>query len=99
MIHRNMHEMVSVLRTEFSNTWRVIRRFSTAAANAVSAPIAELSTRLVQPLMNGMIIAAKMISGNNPARSRRSFSARATRRSSTGSTGPSWGCRPQRTAM
>jgi hypothetical protein len=60
MIHMNMHEMPSVLRTEFSNTSRVIRPLSTAARNAVSAPMAELSTSDVQPLMKGTIMVRKM---------------------------------------
>ena len=87
----NMQEIASVLRTEFSNTSRVMRPLRTAARKAVIAPMAELSTSEVQPLTNGTIIAAKMTSGSKPARSRRSFSRSGMSRSSGGSTGPSSG--------
>ena len=87
----NMQEIPSVLRTEFSNTSRVMRPLSTAARNAVIAPMAELSTRLVQPFTNGTIMAKKIPSGSKPASNSRYFSARGTVRSSSGSGGPRWG--------
>ncbi len=87
----NMQEMASVWRTDASNTARVIRRLRIAAMNAAMAPMAELSTRLVQPLTNGTIIEAKITTGRTPARNRRNFSPRLTWRSSFGSTGPSSG--------
>ncbi len=95
----NMQEMPSVFRTDVSKTVAVILPLRTAARKAVSAPIAELSTRLVQPLTNGTIMAAKMPSGSRPARSSFSFSFIGMLRSSGGSAGPSSGCRRQRTTI
>ena len=99
MIHMNMQEMARVWRVDVSNTSRVMRRFRTAAAKAASAPIAELSTREVQPFTKGTIMAAKIPNGSSPALSSRSFSAIGTLRSSSGRGGPSSGCMRQRIAM
>ena len=76
-----------------------MRFFRIAAMKAVSAPMAELSTRLVQPLTNGTIIAANIASGSNPARSKRSFSAMPTSLDSALSAGPSEGLMRQRMAI
>ena len=96
MIHMNMHVMPRVLRTEFSNTSRVIRPFSIAARNAVIAPIAALSTNDVQPFTKGTIMTAKITRGSKPARNSRSFSARGTSRSSGFNAGPNTGFFQQR---
>ena len=54
----NMQVMRSVLRTEFSNTCRVMRRLTTAARKAASAPMADDSTSEVDPVTKGTIITA-----------------------------------------
>lgn len=54
MIHMNMQ----VMRTEFSNTCFVMRRLTTAARKAPSAPMADDSTSEVEPLTKGTIITA-----------------------------------------
>ena len=58
MIHMNMQEMRRVLRTEFSSTSRVMRRLTTAARKAASAPMADDSTSEVEPMTKGTIITA-----------------------------------------
>ena len=63
------------------------------------APMAELSTRDVQPFTKGTIMAAKIATGRIPARNSRSFSARGTLRSLGSKAGPSCGCKRQRTTM
>ena len=99
MIHMNMQLTPSVLRSVASITRRVSRPRSQAARVAVAAPTAELSTRLVTPSRKRPVIDAKIRKGRMPARSRRSFAARLTRRSARGSTGPRCGCNWQRTAI
>ena len=75
IIHMNMQVIPSVFLIEFSNTSLVMRPFRIAARKAAIAPIAELSTSDVQPFTKGTIMTAKIITGSNPARRSRIFSA------------------------
>ena len=95
--HMNMHEIPSVLRVAVSNTFHVKRRFTAAARTVVPTPMTELSTRLVQPLMKGIIIAAKIAKGKSPDFRVDIFSAQViSARSSAESGGARWGCKALR---
>ena len=76
-----------------------MRPFTTAATKAAIAPIAELSTKDVQPLMKGIIIAKNINKGNRPALRSFNFTGSGIFRSSTGRIGPSAGLIRQRTAI
>ena len=91
MIHMNMQVIARVWRIVVSKTCFVIRPLNTAVNKAARAPIAELSTRLVQPLTKGTIITAKIPSGSSPAFNKRSFSDMEMFRCSSPNAGPSWG--------
>jgi hypothetical protein len=67
MIHMNMQEMASVLRTVSSKTLVLKRPLNSAASVAARAPTAELSTRLVTPMTYSPVIEKKMSSGSSPA--------------------------------
>ena len=89
MTHMNMQLTLNDLCRVSSNTLRVNRPLNKAASVAAPAPTAELSTRLVTPIMNRPVIEKIMTKGKMPARSRLNFSLQLIpRRSSTGSAGP-----------
>ena len=99
--HEHAGDRQGLTHVLFSNTSRVMRPLQTAAAKAVMAPMAELSTSEVQPLTKGTIMAAKIASGRHAGLQQLQFfgPSACVRASSFGSAGPSCGWKPQRTAM
>lgn len=73
-----MQDIPKVWRTEASSTLLLNRPLNCAIIIAIIAPIAELSTKLVHPLMKGITMVAKIPSGNRPARNKANFSGNGT---------------------
>ena len=92
MIHINMQDTLSVLRNVSSSTCLVNLRFQAAARQAAQAPVAELSTRLVTPVIKRPITENMMSSGMTPAPSSLIFAASGMARSEAASGGPRRGC-------
>ena len=83
IIHINIHEIPSVLRIVASKTLQFNLLFAMAAIVAAVAPTAELSTKLVIPIMNKPVIKKKIKNGVMPALNTLSFSLKGMLRSST----------------
>ena len=91
IIHINIHEIPSVLRIVASITFLFNLRFAKAAIVAAVAPTAELSTKLVIPIMNKPVIKKKIKNGVIPAFNTFSFALKGILRSSSLKAGARFG--------